>query len=41
MVRSSIGAMGVDAHEAKATTEKIHTKQCMILFMMFSPFIQT
>jgi hypothetical protein len=35
MDRSSIGAMGMDAQEDKARTDKMHAKQCMILFMIF------
>jgi len=30
----------MDAHEANATTDKMHTKKHKILFMMFFPFIR-
>jgi len=40
MERSSTGAIGADAQEAKAITDKIHAKEHTILFMMFSPFLR-
>jgi len=34
-----MGAIGADAHEAKAVTDKIQAKYHTILFMMYSPFL--
>ena len=34
-----MGAIGADAHEAKAIADMIHAIEHTILFMMFSPFL--